>query len=196
MSLPLVPLLATDGSAEAPSEAEQRISSWAVAFHNRSGTISTFGRIMPVVDTTINCAELTAVLVTYLALDMAGLSAATLLTDHAEVVRRRSPSQRHGKPLLWQQLDIIQQRRPGFRLLWVPAHGRHRNMSVPNEHRILNSHADEAAGVLSARAHAQRKPWRDALTRRRWLSGQVLQYKFGVLRVYYDQLVHDRRHGS
>ena len=170
-------LVATDGSACHPEDADCRQAACAVAWRSASG-IQVWSRALEV-ETTVNAAELSAVVVGATAADATSFSPVRLLTDHVEIVRRGGVSTipvRAGKEALWEAWFALVRRGSSF-ASWVPSHRKALHLDIPEEWRILNHHADVAAGRCAAAAAASKRDWCANLRARRELAVKILRYK-------------------
>ena len=170
-------LMATDGSACHPADADCRQAACAVAWRSACG-IQVWSRALEV-ETTVNAAELVAVVVGATAADAASFSPVRLLTDHAEIVRRSDLSTipaSAGKQVLWEAWFALV-RGGSTSASWVPSHRKASHLDIPEEWRILNDHVDIAAGRCAAAAAALKADWCAELRARRALAVKILQYK-------------------
>ena len=149
--------VATDGSARNPDEPDFRVASFAVAWMTEDG-VHTWAEEASRVDTTVNCAELTAVVVAASACEQLQLTCVKILSDHEAVVPGiAGPKTRDAKFVLWKRLASVLHR-SRFEIAWVPGHGRARHRHVPEFWR-LNTAADHAAEDASTHSLARTAAW-------------------------------------
>jgi ribonuclease HI len=171
-------LLAADGSAQAPSNPERRVASWAIAWRTAGGSPHSFSETLGFVENTVNAAELVAVVVGIEAFRLYSADALRILTDHRAVafpkVRVRTSD---GKPELWRRFLAI---RPLAEVVWVPAHGRRRELAVSGVWRRLNDVVDRAAKVTSAALLASQANWWRAVVAQRAAAARILTLKMQI----------------
>ena len=170
-------LVATDGSACNPQDADCRQAACAVAWRSPSG-VQVWSSALEI-ENTVNAAELTAAVVAAKAAHEVSLRPVRLITDHSEIIRRtdaRTVPKNAGKLALWDAWFAVV-RVGSFACSWVPSHRKALHLHVPEEWRTLNHHADVAANSCAAAAAALKANWCAELRARRALAVKILQYK-------------------
>ena len=180
--------IATDGSAQNPAAPDIRVAAFSVAWPSGNEDC-TWSQPLGRIETTVNAAEVVAVLVAASAAERAGIADAHFLTDHHAVLSGLAGATVSvGKSSLWRSLRAVL-RRQSFEVSWVPAHGRSGHLKVPDFWRCLNKLADEAATTCSLEASAASSSWSTALTRRRSLVAKILHFKMDVFDDLYQKFL-------
>ena len=171
-----------------PAIPDIRVAALAVAWVSGSEEC-TWSQPLGRIETTVNAAEVVAVLVAATAAERAGISDAHFLTDHHAVVSGLAGATVSvGKSFLWRNLRSVLRRR-SYEVSWVPAHGRSGHLRVPPSWRRLNKLADEAASTCSLETSAASSSWSSALTRQRALVAKILHFKMDVFDELYQKFL-------
>ena len=182
-------LIATDGSAQSPADPETRVAACAAVWRTSSGLIS-WSQPLGNIENTVNAAELVIVVVVAKAAEAASMaSSLRILTDHERVPAAfKSSKSSCDKVSLWNALKEVH-RDAGFRLSWVPAHGKHAHVHVPTEWRELNMEADRHASLAARGAVHLLIPWIGEVKRKRQRAADILRLKLEVFRPTHLQLL-------
>ena len=142
------------------------------------------------IENTVNAAELVIVVVVAKAAEAASMaSSLRILTDHERVPAAfKSSKSSCDKVSLWNALKEVH-RDAGFRLSWVPAHGKHAHVHVPTEWRELNMEADRHASLAARGAVHLLIPWIGEVKRKRQRAADILRLKLEVFRPTHLQLL-------